>query len=47
MNSSFGFFFKDCIEMRRNKWMPRKIGKTPEGPRTIHLLRLISMQSWV
>ena len=25
--------------MRRNKWMPRKIGKTPEGPRTIQQVR--------
>ncbi len=33
------FLVQDVIEMRRNRWMPRKIGKTPEGPRTIQQVR--------
>ncbi len=33
------FLVQDVIEMRRNKWMPRKIGKAPEGPRTIQQVR--------
>jgi len=33
------FLIQDVVEMRRNKWMPRKIGKTPEGPRTIQQVR--------
>ena len=33
------FMVQDIIEMRRNKWMPRKLGKAPEGPRTIAQVR--------
>jgi len=32
------FLLKDVIEMRENKWMPRKLA-TPDGPRTIQQVR--------
>ena len=33
------FLIQDIIELRKNKWLPRKIGKAPEGPRTIQQVR--------
>lgn len=33
------FMIQDILEMRRNKWNPRKLGKAPEGPRTIQQVR--------
>lgn len=33
------FMIQDIMEMRRNKWLHRKLGKTPEGPRTIQQVR--------
>jgi len=32
------FLLQDIIEMRENKWLPRKL-KTPDGPRTIQQVR--------
>lgn len=29
------FMVQDVLDLRRNRWMPRRIGKGPEGPRTI------------
>jgi hypothetical protein len=33
------FMIQDMLEMRRNRWMPRKIGMGFEGPRTIQQVR--------
>jgi len=33
------FMIQDLIDMRRNKWQARRIGKGPEGPRTIQQVR--------
>ena len=33
------FMIQDVMDMRRNKWQPRRIGKGPEGPRTIQQVR--------
>lgn len=34
------FIIQDLVEMRRNKWMPRRVGVEPErGPRTIQQVR--------
>ena len=33
------FMIQDIVDMRRNKWQPRRIGKGPEGPRTIQQVR--------
>merc|ERR1719278_2421161 len=32
------FLLQDVIEMRKNRWMPRKLA-TPDGPRTIQQVR--------
>ena len=29
------FLVQDIIDLRRNKWQFRRVGKGPEGPRTI------------
>ena len=29
------FLLQDIIDLRRNKWQFRRVGKGPEGPRTI------------
>ena len=29
------FLIQDIIDLRRNKWYMRRVGKGPEGPRTI------------
>ena len=29
------FLIQDIIDLRRNKWQFRRVGKGPEGPRTI------------
>ena len=33
------FMIQDVMDMRRNKWQARRIGKAPEGPRTIQQVR--------
>ncbi len=33
------FMIQDVIDLRRNKWQPRRIGKGPDGPRTIQQVR--------
>ena len=33
------FMIQDLLDMRRNKWQARRIGKGPEGPRTIQQVR--------
>ena len=33
------FMIQDIVDMRRNKWLPRRIGKGPDGPRTIQQVR--------
>ena len=33
------FMLQDVIDLRRNKWQPRRIGRGPEGPRTIQQVR--------
>jgi len=33
------FMIQDLIDMRRNKWQARRIGKGPDGPRTIQQVR--------
>jgi len=33
------FMIQDIIDLRRNKWQPRRIGRGPEGPRTIQQVR--------
>lgn len=33
------FMIQDLVDMRRNRWMPRKIGAGSEGPRTIQQIR--------
>ena len=33
------FMIQDVIDMRRNKWQARRIGKGPDGPRTIAQVR--------
>ena len=33
------FMIQDVMDMRRNKWLARRIGKAPEGPRTIQQVR--------
>ena len=33
------FMIQDVMDMRRNKWAARRIGKAPEGPRTIQQVR--------
>ena len=30
---------QDLVDMRRNRWLPRKIGAGSEGPRTIQQIR--------
>ena len=39
MPTRIRFLVQDIIEMRNNKWIPRKLGKAPEGPRTIQQVR--------
>merc|ERR1712106_647970 len=38
MPTRIKFLLQDVIEMRHNKWMPRKLA-TPDGPRTIQQVR--------
>ena len=33
------FMIQDLVDMRRNRWLPRKIGAGSEGPRTIQQIR--------
>ncbi len=33
------FLVQDIIDLRRNKWYMRRVGKGPEGPRTIQQVR--------
>ena len=33
------FLVQDIIDLRRNKWYFRRVGKGPEGPRTIQQVR--------
>jgi translation initiation factor 4G len=39
MHVRIRFMVQDIIELRRNKWQPRRIGKGPDGPRTIQQVR--------
>ena len=38
MPTRIKFLLQDVIEMRTNRWMPRKLA-TPDGPRTIQQVR--------
>ena len=39
MPTRIKFMIQDLVDMRRNRWMPRKIGAGSEGPRTIQQIR--------
>lgn len=39
MPTRIRFLVRDLLEIRMNKWMTRRVGKTPEGPRTIQQVR--------
>merc|ERR1719362_1031471 len=39
MSVRIRFMVQDLIDMRRNKWQARRIGKGPDGPRTIQQVR--------
>ncbi|XP_040569175.1 eukaryotic translation initiation factor 4 gamma 2 [Lepeophtheirus salmonis] len=39
MPTRIRFLIQDVIEMRNNNWVPRKIGQTPDVPRTIQQIR--------